>query len=144
MIKSWTIAVKKKVGNTVSLRNGSIFQIPNSPPYLSILKFNIARFCCQKPKTLRTILILEGGRFFLSKIDFLICLNSLVQDCSKNIFKNRNFSRSVLFHMKIRVWVKYFVNECLWKQFLSSDSPKTTSSLVCFTVFITLRSLVHF
>ena len=32
-----------------------------------------------------------------------------------------NFSRIALFHMKTRVCLKYFVNDCLWKQFLASD-----------------------
>ena len=31
-----------------------------------------------------------------------------------------NFSRSVLFHVKDRVSLKYCVNNCLWKQFLAS------------------------
>ena len=52
---------------------------------------NLARLCCKKPKTSRTTLIggKGGGRggerrggegFFHGKIDFILCLNSFVQD----------------------------------------------------------------
>ena len=37
--------------------------------------------------------------------------------------------------MKTRVCLKYFVNDCLWKQFLASNSPQTSSNLICLTIF---------
>ena len=55
-----------------------------------------------------------------------------------------NFSRSALFHMKARVYLKYFVHDCLWKQFLASNSPQTPSNLICLTIFVTLRPLTPF
>ena len=35
---------------------------------------------------------------------------------STNLLKKLNFFLSRLFHMKTRVCLKYFVNDCLWKQ----------------------------
>ena len=52
--------------------------------------------------------------------------------------------RSSLFHMKTRVCLKYFVNHCLWKQFLDSNSRHTTSSLICLTSFVNLRPMAQF
>ena len=40
---------------------------------------------------------------------------------SKKLLQNRNFSRGALFHMKTRVFPKYFVRGCLWKQFFASN-----------------------
>ena len=54
-----------------------------------------------------------------------------------------NFPRSARFHMKTRVCPKYFVNDCLWKDFLSSDSPQTPLDMICLTTFLTLRLLRH-
>ena len=34
-----------------------------------------------------------------------------------------NFSHIALFHMKTRVCLKYFVHDCIWKQFFASKSP---------------------
>ena len=39
-----------------------------------------------------------------------------------------NFSRSALFHIKTRVSVKYFVNDCLLKHFFASNSPQIPSN----------------
>ena len=50
-----------------------------------------------------------------------------------------NFSRSALFHMKTRVYLKYFVNDCLWKQFPAFNSAQTPSNLICLTIFETLK-----
>ena len=47
--------------------------------------------------------------------------------------------RRALFHMKTRVCLKYFGNHCLWKQFLDSNSPHTTSSLIRLTIFVKLK-----
>ena len=55
-----------------------------------------------------------------------------------------NFSRSALFHMKTRVCLKYFLNDCFWKQFFASKSPKTPSDLIYSTIFVTLRPLIQF
>ena len=46
---------------------------------------------------------------------------------------------SALFNMKTRVCLKYFVNHCLWKQFIDSNSSFTTSSLIYLTIFVNLR-----
>ena len=54
------------------------------------------------------------------------------------------YSHSALFHMKFRVCLNYFVNDCLWKQFLASNSPQTHSSLIFWTIFVTLRHLTKF
>ena len=35
--------------------------------------------------------------------------------------------------MKTRVCLKYFVNDCLWKQFFATNSPQTPSNLILFT-----------
>ena len=47
-----------------------------------------------------------------------------------------NFFHSALFHIKTRVCLKYFVNNCLWKQFLASNSPQSSSNLICLTIFV--------
>ena len=44
-----------------------------------------------------------------------------------------NFTRSALFLMKIKVSLKYFINGCLWKHFLASNTPQTTSNLIFLT-----------
>ena len=41
--------------------------------------------------------------------------------------------------MKTRVSLKYFVNDCLWKHFFSSNSTQTTLNLISLIVFVTLR-----
>ena len=40
------------------------------------------------------------------------------------------FSRIVLFHIKSSVYLRYFVNNCLWKHFFASNSPQTISNLM--------------
>ena len=35
-----------------------------------------------------------------------------------------NFSRSALFHIETKVCVKYFVHDCLWKEFFDSNLPQ--------------------
>ena len=64
----------------------TVSQIPNSSSYPSISMLNLAKFCCQKPKTLLTTLIWGGGEVFFDwKIDFLFCLNSFVQDANNMV-----------------------------------------------------------
>ena len=46
-----------------------------------------------------------------------------------------NFSRSTLFHMKTRVGLKYFVNDCLWKPLFDSNSPHTHSNLIVLIIW---------
>ena len=42
--------------------------------------------------------------------------NKKIISTNKNLLKIRlDFSRSALFHMKTRVYLKYFVNDCLWR-----------------------------
>ena len=50
-----------------------------------------------------------------------------------------NFSRSTLFQVKIRVTLRYFVNDCLRKHFLASNSPQTPSNLISLTILVTRR-----
>ena len=46
-----------------------------------------------------------------------------------------NFSRSFLFHMKTRVYLKYFVHDCTWKQGFASNLPQTYLNLICLTIW---------
>ena len=46
--------------------------------------------------------------------------------------------------MKTRVCLKYFVNDCVWKQIFASNSPQTPLNLILFTTFVTLRPLTQF
>ena len=54
-----------------------------------------------------------------------------------------NFSLSALFYMKTTVSLKYFVNDCLWKHFLKSNSPQTHSISISLTILVTLRPLTR-
>ena len=67
----WTKLVEIKAENPVNSRNDLIFQIPNSPPYPPISMLNLAKFCCQKPKTLSAALF-WGRRVFALKNGFSI------------------------------------------------------------------------
>ena len=55
-----------------------------------------------------------------------------------------NISCSALFHMKTKVFLKYFVRDCLWKTFLASKLPQTPSNLIFLKIFLTLMSLTQF
>ena len=44
--------------------------------------------------------------------------------------------------MKTTVTAKYFVNDCLWKPFVDSNSSQTPSNLISLTILVTL-SLLH-
>ena len=66
-LQPWIKLVERKVENPVNSRNGSIFQVPNSPLYHPISMLNQAKFCCQKLKTLRTTLICGERGFFTKK-----------------------------------------------------------------------------
>ena len=55
-----------KMRQNVKINKSSI-QIPNSPPYPLISMLNLAKFCCQKPKTLSTTLIWGERGFFTGK-----------------------------------------------------------------------------
>ena len=46
--------------------------------------------------------------------------------------------------MKTGVSLKYFVNDCIWKQFLGSKSPQTSSNLISFTILVTLKPSTQF
>ena len=39
------------------------------------------------------------------------------------------------FHTKTTACLKYFLNDCLWKQFFASNSRQTTSNLMLLTIF---------
>ena len=66
-LQPWTKLVETKVENPVNSRNDSIFEIPNSPPYPPISMLTLAKFCCQKPKTLPTTLTWGERGFFTEK-----------------------------------------------------------------------------
>ena len=66
-LQPWPKLIETKVENPVNSRNDSVFQIPNSLPYPSISILNLAKFCCQKPKTLPKTLILGERGFFTEK-----------------------------------------------------------------------------
>ena len=40
--------------------------------------------------------------------------------------------------------LKYFVNDCLWKQFFASNSPQTPSNLISLTILVTVRPFTQF
>ena len=46
--------------------------------------------------------------------------------------------------MKTRFSLKYFVNDCLWKQFIDFNSPQTPLNLTSLKIFVTLRSFKQF
>ena len=43
--------------------------------------------------------------------------------------------------MKTRVSLKYFVNDCHWKQYFVSNAPHTPSKLVSLTTLVTVAIL---
>ena len=47
----------------------------------------------------------------------------------------------MLFQVKTRVSLKYFVSDCLWKPVFDSNTPQTPSSLISLTILVTLGSL---
>ena len=55
-----------------------------------------------------------------------------------------NFPRRVLFHMKTRVYLKYFLNDCLWKHSFAAKLPQTPSNLIWLTILVTLRAFTQF
>ena len=55
-----------------------------------------------------------------------------------------NFSRSALFHMETRVFLKYFVRGCLWKKALASNLPQVPSNVICLPILVALCSLTQF
>ena len=65
----------------------------------------------------------------------------IAKNCKKLKLK---FSRSALFRMKIRVFLKYFVHDCLWKQVLTSNLLQASSNLIFLEGFITIRPLTQF
>ena len=50
LLQPWTKVVETKVENPENSRYGSIFQIPNFPPYHSLSLLNLAQFCCKSLK----------------------------------------------------------------------------------------------
>ena len=55
-----------------------------------------------------------------------------------------DFSHSALFRTKTRVCLKYFVHDCLWKQFLLQFLLFVLSNLIYLTILVTLRPLTQF
>ena len=68
-------------------------------------------------------------------------LSMLPKTTEKQTF---NFSRSVLFYMKTRVCLKYFVHHCLWKQVIVSELSQSSLNFICLTILVTLRLLTQF
>ena len=46
--------------------------------------------------------------------------------------------------MKTKVFVKYFVRSCLWKQCFDCNSPQALSNLISLTFLVTLKPLTQF
>ena len=63
--------------------------------------------------------------------------NESFVNASRKLLKNRNkaFPLCVLFDMKTKVSLKYFVSYCLWKPFFDSKSLQTLSNLFFLTFF---------
>ena len=53
-------------------------------------------------------------------------------------------TRSALFPMKTRACLKYFVHDCIWKQFFASNSLQAPLNLICLTILVALRPLTQF
>ena len=64
---------------------------------------------------------------------------------SKKMLKNRNltFHVKALFHTTTKFCLIYFGKDCLQKQHFASNSTKTPSNLICFTILVTLRPLTQ-
>ena len=64
---------------------------------------------------------------------------------SKNFLKKQKLNFPVVGYFTWKLALsQIFVNHCLWKQFLDFNSPRTTSSLICLTIFVSLRPLTQF
>ena len=93
---------------------------------------------------------LEISRKSQSFIEWLAVLSptseiKICQYLRKSSEKHKlKFFRSTLFHMKTRVSLKYFVNDCFWKEFLTSNLPQIPSNLICLTFFVNLWPLTQF
>ena len=46
--------------------------------------------------------------------------------------------------MKTRVSIKYFVNDCLWKPYLDSNSLQTPSNLISLIYLVTPKPFIFF
>ena len=64
-------------------------------------------------------------------------------DLSLRISGNQE-KTAALFQMKNRIFLKYFVRSCLWKQFFAFSSPQASSNVICLTILVTPRSLLQF
>ena len=58
-----------------------------------------------------------------------ILLTLAKNSCKREI----NFSRSALFQMKIRISLKYFVNDCIWKHFFATNFSQTPTNIYFLT-----------
>ena len=52
-------------------------------------------------------------------------------------------SRIALFHIKSRVYIIYFVHDCLWKQYSACNLPRAPSKLIFGTILVTIRLFTH-
>ena len=46
--------------------------------------------------------------------------------------------------MKTKVFLKYFVRSCLWKQCFDCNLPQGLSNLISLTILVTLKPLTQF
>ena len=86
---------------------------------------------------------------WLTSLIFLYFAKSIyfLQETRLSHSTNKMYSGSasgVLFQMKTRVFLKYFVCSCLCTQFFASNSLQAPSNLICLTILLTLRSLTQF
>ena len=92
----------------------------------------------ESQENLKTCWIIDQGPVFLLKCNFF-------QPQPKTPEKQKlNISPRMLFHMKTRVCLKYFVNNCLWKQRFASKLTQTPLNVISFTILVTLRPLTQF
>ena len=49
-----------------------------------------------------------------------------------------------MLHMKTRVSIKYFVNDCLWKLFFDSNYPQIPANVIPLTILVPLRPFTLF
>ena len=65
-----------------------------------------------------------------------------IQPDKKRLYRERKREKSGNV-AAARVCLKYFVNDCLWKQYLAFNSPQNPSNLICLTIFVTLSPLTQ-
>ena len=75
---------------------------------------------------------------------FLLSPNENFINISKTLLQKINFSRSALFYMETRVYLKYFFEQLCLETFFDSISPQTPSNLTSLNILVALRSFTMF